>query len=163
REAANRMSCSNNLKQIGLALHNYHDAQNSFPPGYVELFPLTDRATWITLTLPYFEGANLYKTYDPNQSTGGGANNLALKRAKVKLSRCPSNNTLPPKPYPPDPTIGPWACGNYLANNGLGPMRSDWQPMSSVVKPGVFMVNSNTRVADITDGTSSTMLVTECL
>src|SRR5262245_38566919 len=54
REAANRMSCSNNLKQIGLALHNYHNARGSFPPGYVELYPLTDRATWITLTLPYF-------------------------------------------------------------------------------------------------------------
>jgi prepilin-type N-terminal cleavage/methylation domain-containing protein/prepilin-type processing-associated H-X9-DG protein len=163
REAAARMSCSNNLKQIGLALHNYHGSQDSFPPGYVELFPLTDRATWITLTLPYVEQDNLWKTYDPKQSVGGGANNFFLNKSKVKLFKCPSDVDLPPKVYPPDPTIGPWALGNYLANNGLGPMISEYRPQLSVTKPGVFMVNSKTRIADITDGTSNTMLVTECL
>jgi prepilin-type N-terminal cleavage/methylation domain-containing protein/prepilin-type processing-associated H-X9-DG protein len=164
REAASRTGCRNNLKQIGLALHNYHDAQGSFPPGYVELYPpLTDRATWITLLLPYFEQDNLFQTYDPNQTTGGGAHNTLLNRTKLKVFKCPADNDLPPKPYPPDPTVGPWALGNYLANNGLGPMRSDWQPLSSVVQPGAFMVNSQVRLGDITDGTSNTMLVSECL
>jgi prepilin-type N-terminal cleavage/methylation domain-containing protein len=164
RETANRASCLNNLKQIGLALHNYHDSQGSFPPGYIERFPsLSDRANWITLILPYFEQDNLWKTYDPNQSTGGGTNNFLLNRTKVKLFKCPSDIELPPKPYPPDPSIGPWALGNYLANNGLGPMISHWEPAPSVAQPGVFMVNSKTRIADLLDGTSTTMLVTECL
>ena len=164
REAANRMSCSNNLKQIGVALHNYHDAQRSFPPGYVELYPpLTDRASWITLTLPYFEQDNLWKSYDRSQSTGGGPNNFLLNRTAIKLFKCPSDIDLPPKPYPPSPGIGPWALGNYLANNGLGPMKSHWKPLPSIAKPGIFMVNSKTRIADILDGTSYTMLVSECL
>jgi prepilin-type N-terminal cleavage/methylation domain-containing protein/prepilin-type processing-associated H-X9-DG protein len=163
REAANRMSCSNNLKQIGLALHNYHDSQGSFPPAYIELNPLTDRATWQMLTLPYTEQDNLFRTYDPTQSTGGGRNNFFINQTKLKLFKCPSDADLPPKRYPPDLTIGPWALGNYLCNNGLGPMLSDYRPANSVTRPGVFMVNSKTRIADITDGTSNTMFVSECI
>jgi hypothetical protein len=127
------------------------------------LVPLTDRATWITLTLPYVEQDNLWKTYDPRQSVGGGANNFQLNRTKVKLFKCPSDLDLPPKPYPPDPSIGPWALGNYLANNGLGPMISTADPKVSVQRPGVFMVNSKVRMLDIPDGTSNTLLVSECL
>jgi prepilin-type N-terminal cleavage/methylation domain-containing protein/prepilin-type processing-associated H-X9-DG protein len=163
REAAARAECGNNLKQIGVALHNYHDSQKAFPPGYVEVVPLSDRATWITLTLAYVEQDNLWKTYDPKQSVGGGPNNFLLNRTKVPLFQCPSAPDLPPRPYPLDPTIGPWALGNYLANNGLGPMKSDSKPLTSVVQPGVFMVNSKMRTADILDGTSNTMFVTECL
>jgi prepilin-type N-terminal cleavage/methylation domain-containing protein len=163
REAAARAKCMNNLKQIGLALHNYHDANRALPAGYIELVPLTDRATWITLTLPYVEQDNLWKTYDPKQSVGGGANNFFLNRTKVPMFQCPSAPDLPPRVYPPDLTIGPWALGNYLANNGLGPMKSDSQPLTSVVQPGVFMVNSKTRLMDIKDGTSNTLFVTECL
>jgi prepilin-type N-terminal cleavage/methylation domain-containing protein len=163
REAANRAKCSNNLKQIGLALHNYHDANGSFPPGYIELKPLTDRANWITLILPYFEQDNVFKLYDPKSTVGGSPTNFALNRQKQPVFKCPSDVDLPPKIYPPDPTLGPWALGNYLANNGLGPMKSHTEPLPSVQKPGVFMVNSKVRIADIRDGTSNTLLVTECL
>jgi prepilin-type N-terminal cleavage/methylation domain-containing protein len=164
REAANRAKCANNLKQMGIALHNYHDAEGSFPPAYIELYPpLTDRATWQVLILPYIEQDNLFKTYDPNETTGGGEDNFLLNRTQVRLYKCPSDADLPPKPYPPEPDLGPWAVGNYLCNNGLGPMHSDWKPQTSVAQPGVFMVNSKTRIADITDGTSNTMLISECI
>jgi prepilin-type N-terminal cleavage/methylation domain-containing protein/prepilin-type processing-associated H-X9-DG protein len=163
RAAAQRLSCANNLKQLGLALHHYHDNQASFPPAYVELYPLTDRATWQVLILPFVEQDNLYRTYDPNETTGGGPDNFALNRTQVRLFRCPADIELAPKRYPPEPTLGPWAMGSYLANNGLGPMRSDWKPETSVVRPGVFMVNSKTRLSDITDGTSNTLLLGECL
>ena len=163
RDAANRAACGNNLKQLGIALHHYHDVQSSFPPAYIEYYPLTDRATWQVLLLPYTEQDNLYRTYDPNETTGGGENNFLLNGTKLKLFRCPADVDLPPKHYPPSPDLGPWATGNYLCNNGLGPMRSDWRPETSVAQPGVFMVNSKTRVADITDGTSHTLLLSECI
>jgi prepilin-type N-terminal cleavage/methylation domain-containing protein len=163
REAAARAQCANNLHQLGIALHNYHDQQGSFPPAYIELSPLTDRATWQVLVYPYSEQDNLFRTYDPRQSTGGGANNFLLNQTKVKMFKCPSDADLPPKRYPPDPSIGPWALGNYLCNNGLGPMLSDVRPETSVAQPGVFMVNSKTRLSDIPDGTSNTMLVSECI
>src|SRR5216684_3896896 len=83
REAANRMKCSNNLKQMGIALQAYHDALSSFPAGYIELVPLTDRANWITLMLPYVEQDNVYKLYDPKSSTGGGATNFQLNQQKI--------------------------------------------------------------------------------
>ncbi len=71
REAARRMQCSNNLKQIGLSLHNYHDTHKTFPPLYISNFPaLSDRANWITMTLSFIEQGNLNNRYDANSSTG---------------------------------------------------------------------------------------------
>ncbi|HLJ91743.1 MAG TPA: DUF1559 domain-containing protein [Gemmataceae bacterium] len=170
REAANRMKCSNNLKQMGIALAAYHDAQGTFPPAYIELVPLTDRANWITLMLPYVEQDNVYRLYDPKSSTGGGATNFQLNQQQLALMQCPSAPERPPKIYPPlpppaPPGIAPFAVGNYLANNGLGPAVSlaTADPKTSVKSPGVFMVNSKVRITDITDGTSNTMLVSECL
>src|SRR5579859_1721320 len=83
REAANRLKCANNLKQIGIALHHYHDANNSFPPGYISLNPLSDRANWIILMLPYVEQDNVYKLYDANETIGGGQDNFALNRQQL--------------------------------------------------------------------------------
>src|SRR5580693_5332121 len=67
REAAARLSCTNNLKQVGLAMHNYHDANRKFPPGYVATGPYVNGATdtspgwgWATFILPYLEQNALY-------------------------------------------------------------------------------------------------------
>src|SRR5262249_46000351 len=97
REAANRAKCSNNLKQIGIALQAYHDGRGSFPAGYLELVPLTDRANWITLMLPYIEQDNVYKLYDPKSSVGGGTSNFELNQQQIALMRCPSAPERPPK------------------------------------------------------------------
>jgi prepilin-type N-terminal cleavage/methylation domain-containing protein len=59
REAANRMSCSNNLKQIGLALHMYHDDQNGLPPNRIERI-----TTWPVLIMPYMEQGNLNRQWN---------------------------------------------------------------------------------------------------
>src|SRR5437660_3207304 len=74
REAASRLKCKNNLKQIGLAMHNYHDAQGSFPSGYVSSVgpnsPADDRGPgwgWAALILPYVEQDNLYKQIQLNK------------------------------------------------------------------------------------------------
>src|SRR6266852_2903879 len=74
RESANRMKCQNNLKQIGLALHNYHDTYKAFPPGYRASVPYTDGATdtgpgwgWAAFILPYIEQNNVSRQLDFNE------------------------------------------------------------------------------------------------
>jgi prepilin-type N-terminal cleavage/methylation domain-containing protein len=79
REAAARMQCQNNLKQLGLAAHNYHDSYQQFPPGTVKYRVYSpagtnnlveyDRHTWVTLLLPYFEQDNLQRNW-PFHYTG---------------------------------------------------------------------------------------------
>src|SRR5262245_20561596 len=65
REAAARAQCANNLKQIGLAMHNYHDVNNAFPParGHPDGWGLT----WAVLIMPYIEQENIYRLWDPTQ------------------------------------------------------------------------------------------------
>src|SRR5262249_48903099 len=75
REAAARMKCSNSLKNLALAAHNYHDAYQCFPPGYQKTSGKSDRATWMTMLLPYIEQVNMYNLYDPANSTGGATDN----------------------------------------------------------------------------------------
>jgi hypothetical protein len=69
RMSANRVSCANNMKQIGLALHNYHDSFKSFPPGTVANDALSpeNRLSWIIPLLPYLERDNLYRSMDLNK------------------------------------------------------------------------------------------------
>src|SRR5262245_50159968 len=79
REAANRMSCSNNLKQIGLAVHNFHDTYGFLPPSQVG----PDHVTWAVLILPYLEQDNIYKLWRlelpyAQQSPNATRNNLKV-------------------------------------------------------------------------------------
>jgi prepilin-type N-terminal cleavage/methylation domain-containing protein/prepilin-type processing-associated H-X9-DG protein len=105
REAANRMSCSNNLKQIGLALHNYHDTNGKFPAGSV--YKLVNGKwnyydTWTIALLPFLEQDNLFKSFDPtvpNQIADANSPNMAfLRQSPVKVYQCPSD----PNAFIPD-------------------------------------------------------------
>ena len=96
REAARRMSCGNNLKQVALAIHNYHDTFKVFPPGSVHsgppaTFPLPVPWSWgmMMLTLPFMEGGNLYGTVDMG-TDNCGAEIRRLQAAGV--SRSPRRN-----------------------------------------------------------------------
>src|SRR5262249_39743254 len=110
REAANRMSCANNLKQIGLALHNHHDTYGTFPPGSLHCCPVSSYwggepavTTWAIELLPYIEDNNLYQRYDKSFAStvncniaGGGMyqaspSNLAVLATIVKTYVCPSD------------------------------------------------------------------------
>jgi prepilin-type N-terminal cleavage/methylation domain-containing protein/prepilin-type processing-associated H-X9-DG protein len=112
REAANRSQCQNNLKQLGLACHNYHDANQRFPPAYIirggltfnggsasGLQPGTNAHAWGTLILPYLEQDNLYKRYRMdmlyfNQGVvGADVDHGGVLGAPLKVFRCPSSPT----------------------------------------------------------------------
>ena len=167
REAAARMKCSNNLKQIGLAMHGYHDSVQELPPGYryrASGIGLEDsEATWITHILPYLEQDNLFRTGNMALTFGGSNNvNATIMSTQLSVLKCPSNDG-------PTDAVGRnflplgWARGNYAANSGIGPLTSSWVTLTSTTVPGVFLVNSKTRITDITDGTSNTVFASEVL
>src|SRR6516162_4331411 len=166
REAAARMSCSNNLKQIGLGLHNYHDTNGRLPAGSLWIPPGYDRAaaesTWITWLFPFLEQDNLYKTADLNRGFGQGSRNHPnnfITSSVVKVFLCPSDGDVDVSNWGSSRV---WARGNYAANNGLGPMTETTTP--NTTRPqGVFMLNSKYRLTDVTDGTTNTVFVSELI
>jgi prepilin-type N-terminal cleavage/methylation domain-containing protein/prepilin-type processing-associated H-X9-DG protein len=162
REAAARLSCTNNLKQIGLALHDYHDAQQSFPAGYVAVGPYRDGATdtapgwgWAAFILPYLEQDNLYRQINFNRPIPSSV----AAQAPLKMYLCPSD-LAPPGAFPvPDgfgTPVTSAAPSSYAACVG-----GDESDTTGAAGLGVFYRNSRTRLTDITDGTSSTILIGE--
>jgi len=151
REAASRLSCTNNLKQIGLASHNYHDVMGCLPAGQM---PDT-RFSALSEMLPYFEQDNCYKLIDFNASCYAPPNDVP-RMVDIKIFHCPSdssNNPLPSR----------GATINYMANKGSGIV---WQdntgPNAGMPTPnGVFYYASKTRFGDITDGLSNTAFFSE--
>src|SRR5690348_11222323 len=99
REAANRMSCQNNLKQIGVGLHNYHDTYKHLPAGTICLDMTcgdrnADESTWISWLYPFVEQDNLWRTADLSKGFGqgyAGEPNNTITSTKVKLFTCPSD------------------------------------------------------------------------
>jgi prepilin-type N-terminal cleavage/methylation domain-containing protein/prepilin-type processing-associated H-X9-DG protein len=138
REAANRMQCANNLKQIGLAIHNYHDANAVLPSGHIERCPPGTTGTdhtgctywsgWGIQILPFIEQGNLYATYNdsaPNYSEGFDRNG-DFSRQLVKVYNCPSDPRAG-KVMPPD-SVAP--SGNPNATLNLQFMASSYKAMS---------------------------------
>jgi prepilin-type N-terminal cleavage/methylation domain-containing protein/prepilin-type processing-associated H-X9-DG protein len=184
REAANRMSCTNNLKQIGLGLHNYHDANSRFPPGYIDgntnpnVTPDMDVGPgwgWASFLLPFMEQDNVYRQIDFKQTVGMGSN-VAISQQALKIHQCPSDGLQDPFPvYDSNfsTPIATLAHGNYVGCNGWiecfngaggnpGSTGNDGLVGNSGAGGvGVFWRNSHTRIADITDGTSNTIVVGE--
>src|SRR5437868_1669553 len=87
REAAARMKCQNNLKQIGLACHSYHDANQTLP----KVLPAPVAGSPLVAMLPYFEQANKYAQIDMTQDFNTGANNAAARSQDIPILLCPSD------------------------------------------------------------------------
>src|SRR5579871_3727154 len=108
REAANRMACSNNLKQIGLGIHNYHDTYAMLPPGRLDA---DGGVTWLVLILPYVEQDNFYKEWKLDQWYYLHA--PEIRTTQVKLYYCPSRRQPGPdtitKVPPGDNPDAPWS------------------------------------------------------
>ena len=163
REAANRASCQNNLHQIALAMHGYHDSQGSLPSGFrCQVTDDPDNTApgwgWAALLLPYIEGDNLARQINYNLPVEH-ADNLAPRTTALKLYVCPSDRatglfTILDKD---GVSLAQAATNSYAACHGVGPDLDEELDDAN----GLFFRNSRVRLADITDGTSTTIGVGE--
>jgi prepilin-type N-terminal cleavage/methylation domain-containing protein len=158
RAAAARTSCANNLKQIGLALHNYHATYDGFPPA--KSIPTTGvNHCWATLILPYVEQENLYRQYNFAANWSAKANDSGVIQTQIKTFICPAAPSAPPRTAANSrgvldyPAISELVRPNPYALNGV--------PPADPTYIGVLGNNVKRRVTDITDGSSNTLVVAE--
>ena len=167
REAAARTQCRNNLKQIGLALHNHHDAKGGFPPGLTvtgtDNLEMGGFGGFIPL-LPFLEQDNWFRRWDPSRNWYDPPN-ADIVAVEVKVFYCPSNRSrgaidtsfLVPFAGRPLPNV---ASCDYLLCKGANAALCEVTQVPSGGR-GAFDVNTRTRLSDVTDGTSNTFAVGE--
>jgi len=187
REAAARIKCANNLKQIGLACHNYHDTYGTFPSGHVEK-PLGGTSeyymSWAIAILPYVEQGPLWSKYDdtkPNQDVA----NQPVRNQVVPVYSCPSdirvqNQILLPETIAPNGgtnSNSQYMASSYKAMSGIGDTATTntyvgyWNEVQTAMAAnpsgrGIFHGDGMSgltpeRMTNITDGTSNTLMVGE--
>jgi prepilin-type N-terminal cleavage/methylation domain-containing protein len=164
REAAARTKCSNNLKQMGLALQNYAGVYGQFPAAYVNkpptVYDYIPGWGWGSMILPFVEQDVLYKQLNfPPALFGGGADPAAPTPATsqiLKIYRCPSDNGPDLNPYKNN-----FPTSNYRAVCGWNDNNDAF--MTDFDFGGVMFQNSKIRITDITDGTSNTLAIGECI
>ncbi len=164
REAARRAQCTNNLKQMGIALQNYHDSLGAFPPGYVSGFDRNGADTgpgwgWAAMILPQMEQGNLFNSINFSLPIEEPANGT-VRLVGIQAFLCPSDTVKPiwtatqhdlmGKPVAPICDVSP---SNYIGMYGTT------EP--GVDGVGIFSRNSKIAIRDITDGTSQTIIVGE--
>jgi prepilin-type N-terminal cleavage/methylation domain-containing protein len=174
REAARRMACGNNLKQIGLALHNYHDTYKTFPPGGITqgaCCGTPSYSTWSIMLLPFLEAQNLADKYNNNLYNEDPANQF-VREAVVEVYNCPSDIHAGKIEKPES---GPGAAldyrhGSYRAMGGRSDgsgwwdnadhvnLNQSWKGVLHTVGTGTL---TSEFMAAITDGTSNTLAVGE--
>ena len=178
REAARRMQCSNNLKQLGLAMHNYHDTLKRFPPGVVRPHdvPTAFREAWGwgTLILPYIEQTPLYNSLGASQADYAtrlalaGATVVPLTKTRIGSFICPSDSgyTEPGSVHADrnyqtgvgfiaSGQTGPYLPGssNYIGVSG--------HLHNAIPNTGIVGRGTGVRMSEITDGTSNTYMIGE--
>ncbi len=168
REAARRMQCTNNLKQLGLGLHNHHDTYGQFPMGYEFRSGFTDGDPtwgWGAFLMPFIEQETIYDAIDPKNQTVaaavGNANDLAVMKTPLDVFRCPSD-TGPDLNDQRQLAGEATALSNYIGSNSSDlAARNDGIPGSNYGADGIFWENSECNFADVTDGTSNTFAIGE--
>jgi prepilin-type N-terminal cleavage/methylation domain-containing protein/prepilin-type processing-associated H-X9-DG protein len=132
RDSAARIQCSNNLHQIGIAMHSYHDTQHYFPPAFAR----PSNWGWAVWILPYVEQDNLYRQLNPDATTLG--HNALTNNQEIKVYECPSDRVGVNNPYLSGYAKNNYACSEQICDGG-----------------------SAYQIKDITDGTSNTLMIGE--
>ncbi|MEO2046066.1 MAG: DUF1559 domain-containing protein [Pirellulales bacterium] len=169
RESARRTQCLSNIKQIGIALHNYESAMKSFPPGMRwELIPAAAGSTrfernWVIDILPYLEQQAIYDTFDFSKLISEDENRAA-RSTSISSLLCPSDIGATSGPFMGATVrrfgdVDDWARGNYAANGDN--VRTDSWTTTDPQKIGVLRNSVQTKISQILDGTSNTILVGE--
>jgi len=178
REAARQTQCKNNLKQIGLAFHNYHDTHGCFGSGYVADWRDTanrDSQTWDgppgygwgALLLPFLEQANVQNAFDMRKPCWH-PDNATIARTKLPLYLCPSSSgpvdgfAVLDQAGDPHPSGAFFGHSHYVGNAGHEepwgvPQLGSWDQIAN----GPLYRNSRVRAGDVTDGLTSTVFVGE--
>ncbi|EAQ79959.1 DUF1559 domain-containing protein [Blastopirellula marina] len=156
REAARRMSCSNNIKQVGLGMHNYHATYGTLPCGFLTEASITvhKRLCWFQVILPYIEQQPLYDLYFANQTDQVHSipESTGIQQVVVKDLICPSEANADAR--------GGNAKNFSFQGNYIGCTGDDQMHRSNPLD-GVFYPNSGTGFRDLIDGSSNTMLMSE--
>jgi prepilin-type N-terminal cleavage/methylation domain-containing protein/prepilin-type processing-associated H-X9-DG protein len=174
REAAARTQCTNNLKQLGLAMHNYEGTVGHLPPAFPTIVPPAWAGlpayffSWSALAQlnPFLEQTNIYNTMDltqpiyvPPNYTISSANQFAVQQT-IKLFLCPSDSMRAVAADYGVPTIGPT---NYSVCVGTGTTNGGPPLGSPINADGMFMAGAGFRITDVMDGTSNTAMMSESL
>ena len=180
REAASRMKCQNNLKQLGLGLHNYHDANGAFPAAVQQVRRQNNpnqvwTHSWTPYVLPYVEQEALYRQYNFDQNWDRGSNNAVGGPIRQALSvfLCPSTPGGPTSRKIPS-NRGPTDYAATTERNWPNAFLSTPEPLKSaqwgtgdpffigILGKTTRNTKSERRITDITDGTTNTFLLGEC-
>jgi prepilin-type N-terminal cleavage/methylation domain-containing protein/prepilin-type processing-associated H-X9-DG protein len=161
REAARRSQCSNNLKQVGLALHNFSDVHGHLPssirpPGFAI------RHAWVTTTLPYLEGGILFDAYNYDRSWDHDENRTTVGK-NLNVLLCPSTPTTGNR-FDGSPYLNPWiqfvAPTDYAAVTSVD-QRLEMLGLVDKAGEGVLPQGSKTKWRDIVDGLTNTIVIAE--
>jgi prepilin-type N-terminal cleavage/methylation domain-containing protein len=162
REAARKNSCRNNLKQVGVAMHNFESAYRRLPPGYqYQLGPEGNAAgfSWTAQLLPFMEHAALHKRFDFSKPIYDPVNLLA-REEHIAILLCPTDDLSPEGFVEMGAERYAMAC--YVANFGTPDLDEDQeQALGADGAWGPFYRNSETELKQITDGLSNTLMVGE--
>ncbi|MBA4029635.1 MAG: prepilin-type cleavage/methylation domain-containing protein [Planctomyces sp.] len=176
REAARRTQCRNNLKQLGIAMHNYHDVFNTLPPAYVQASVADNKGhwAWSAFLLPYIDQTPLFNTLNVNgqlPSAAMQANQRAMQTFLAGFD-CPSDNG----PQVHDTAVDPGYAiedngtnnrglplSNYVVSNNTSAVRQAGRAGTdgSQAASGAFYRNSRINFSALTDGSSNTILIGE--
>ena len=181
REAARRSQCANNLKQLGVALHNYHDSHRVMPPGTLGLVnansgPDTTRfpITWMPMVLPFMDQAQLWDRITPDIEAGTSSHLFAERKRVINGLVCPSDPEGGKIAVnPSDQFRDHGFCGNYVLCYGskfLTPdadiddsddTLDDQRDDNAVSRDGMFFARSSIGLDDLSDGTTKTLMGSE--